>query len=234
MADYRRFFSRRNLRETGRHQVASSSGPRTDLSPTKSCRICGHQIPKAAIKCTKCDSFQNWFGKIHLSTTTLSLLVALIASSVSAIPVLRDLFSRDDSRIYVKLGGVSEEGITLLAVNSGTRPGLVSEGIVQESGRAFGLLRLQGAQHRLVNPGRVEALQYKLRVFRDRRERSGSRDCEASIHVVNFRSNESYTILPMTCRFLTAVLEIQSQLHEHAVPAEPRRARPAAPTENSQ
>lgn len=66
-------------------QTAGGATPPPSTSP---CIVCRNQIPVGALKCTECDSFQNWRRYLEFSSLALSLLVALISVSGIVIPAL--------------------------------------------------------------------------------------------------------------------------------------------------
>ena len=93
----------------------------------KICKICGHEIPDSASKCTVCGSFQNWRGRINFSSTILALLVALFSVIATAMPVLSELFDQDDSDVNLvfqsyDVDKANKYNYFFIAANSGTRP----------------------------------------------------------------------------------------------------------------
>ena len=93
----------------------------------KICKICGHEIPDSAKKCTVCGSFQNWRGHINFSSTILALLVALISVVATSIPVLSEMFDQDDSDVNLvfqlyDVDKANKYNYYFIAANSGTRP----------------------------------------------------------------------------------------------------------------
>ncbi len=93
----------------------------------KICKICGHEMPESASKCTTCGSFQNWRGHINFSSTILALLVALVSVIASSIPVLSEMFDQDDSDVNLvyqlyNVDKANKYNYYFIAANSGTRP----------------------------------------------------------------------------------------------------------------
>jgi hypothetical protein len=73
----------------------------------KPCALCGMEIPLGALKCSHCDSFQDWRKHLPFSSTVLSLLVALLSVLTVAAPALEKLFAPSDERIRVDVTGFS-------------------------------------------------------------------------------------------------------------------------------
>jgi len=104
----------------------------------KPCLVCGNNIPASANKCTHCNSFQNWRRFIHFSSTILALLVALVSVATTAIPILSDAFTNDNSKLNIVFKNVKSsnspaagesttEKLMFIVANSGKRPGGIAE-----------------------------------------------------------------------------------------------------------
>jgi hypothetical protein len=104
-----------------------------ELPPgTKACVVCGEPINVAATKCIHCQSEQgHWIRRLGMSTSVLSLLVALVAVLGFAIPVVQKALSHDDSDLVFAYQRTDKDGfISVLASNLGTRPGSIVNGSV--------------------------------------------------------------------------------------------------------
>ena len=53
------------------------------------CVVCREEISKGALKCTHCDSYQDWRRYFGVSTTALSLLIALISVATTFYQVVK-------------------------------------------------------------------------------------------------------------------------------------------------
>jgi hypothetical protein len=106
------------------HEADGPEAP-TPAAATKACRICGEDIKLSAIKCTHCDSYQDWRSSLTFSSTILSLLVALIAVLTAALPVVTREFSTKHSRILFSYLWASSEYVSVLSSNSGNSHGAV-------------------------------------------------------------------------------------------------------------
>jgi hypothetical protein len=97
-------------------------------TPKKNCDVCSAWMPKSAIKCTKCDSFQGWRRSASLSSTTLALLTALVSVLATTYPLFRSAVEENKSDIVVDYGGDDDQGgVFLLVANSGARPGQIAK-----------------------------------------------------------------------------------------------------------
>ena len=90
---------------------------------TTLCKSCREPIKFGAKKCVHCEAFQDWRGSLHLSSTLLALLVALVSVISLAVPVLKETFSPNNSQLVVALQHDSPTVLTLLVSNTGTKPG---------------------------------------------------------------------------------------------------------------
>ncbi len=70
------------------------------------CRECKSSIPDGALKCVKCDAYQDWRKFTQFSAMILSLLIALLSVSGVVIPYLINSLKGYESNISVNLGGV--------------------------------------------------------------------------------------------------------------------------------
>lgn len=67
--------------------------PDTQIKPpTKTCIVCANDIPTAAVKCTKCGSYQDFRRYFEFSNSTLALLIALISVIGLAHKNIQDLY----------------------------------------------------------------------------------------------------------------------------------------------
>lgn len=63
------------------------------------CITCREKVHKGAIKCTHCGSFQNWRRHLGLSSSFLSLVLAIISVLTVFITVVSDSTTKKDSDI---------------------------------------------------------------------------------------------------------------------------------------
>ena len=76
-----------------------------------------------ALKCIHCDSYQNFHRYFTISSTVLSLLVALVSVSGLVIPKIVELFESDDSYIEFSPANSDKGSLYVLVTNTGKRAG---------------------------------------------------------------------------------------------------------------
>jgi hypothetical protein len=152
-----------------------------NLTPMKSCKVCGEDIRAAAQKCTHCDSFQDWRRNLTFGSTVLSLLVALVAVLTAAVPVIKSAITPTNSDLLFSYQGNTRALIGVLATNRGARPGSV------QSFNMFTMLLIGDPNERqrwlplildskdpiaakVIEPGKSELLQFKYDAADERNE----------------------------------------------------------------
>jgi predicted nucleic acid-binding Zn ribbon protein len=106
-------------------RVASESEP--DIIPPaaeKLCRVCKKAMPAHGLKCTECNSFQNWRRVLSFSTEILALLIALISVLGIVLPEYRK-WSNRHSDTQVRIVGASQDDLLVVAINTGREPSTV-------------------------------------------------------------------------------------------------------------
>lgn len=142
-------------------------GERLVSDATKPCRLCQEDIKATATYCIHCHNFQNWRGRLSLSSTVLSLLVALTAVVTAAVPVIQAAVTPKNSEIRFSLQTVSQEGFSAFVSNTGIRPGTVQPGSIvqiwEADGRLRGALLGTGAlRQEVIQPGTSLLRSYRL------------------------------------------------------------------------
>jgi len=84
----------------------------------KQCRICKEPLPEGALKCNKCGTYSSWQRYFGVSSTVLSLLVALVASLSPAITAVSNFIDRD-SHTNFKLATTDDNFLYLAVWNTG-------------------------------------------------------------------------------------------------------------------
>lgn len=105
-----------------------SASDETPAAEITSCRTCKEPIRVGAIKCIHCDSFQDWRGSLSLSSTILSLLVALVSVLAFAGPILKELFIPKNSHVILSFSETVGDTMHVVASNTGNRPGAFGSG----------------------------------------------------------------------------------------------------------
>lgn len=91
------------------------------------CRVCRKPIEPGAIKCTECDSYQDWRRFFSFGTVALSLLVALISVSTTAIQVAKNLLAKEQSDLRFSLVKYGSDSIQVMGSNLGDRAGALKD-----------------------------------------------------------------------------------------------------------
>src|SRR5262249_50643423 len=95
---------------------------------SKPCVVCREPIRRSARKCIHCDSYQDWLrARLPVSTSVLSLLVALVTVSTAAVPVIEDAIKPRNSNLSFSFQGADDYSLAVIASNQGVRPGTVGQ-----------------------------------------------------------------------------------------------------------
>jgi hypothetical protein len=109
--------------------MSQTDTPSATTEDSKPCVVCQEPIKRHATKCVHCGSYQDWRSNISfsLSTSVLSLLVALVTVLTAAVPVFKEALTPKNSDLTFSFQGASTDPIRLivLATNRGVRPGTV-------------------------------------------------------------------------------------------------------------
>jgi hypothetical protein len=87
------------------------------------CRICRKSIEIGAIKCTECGSYQDWRRHFSFGIVALSLSIALISVTTTAIQVTKGLLAKEQSDLRFSLWGYEPDSIMIVGTNLGDRAG---------------------------------------------------------------------------------------------------------------
>ena len=135
---------------------------------TKACATCGALMPVLALKCTKCESYQNWYRGVTLSTTVLALLTALVSVIGAIVPNFWNWATSGNSRVAVSFAHDDDQGgFFLTATNDGDRSGSIADVIVELSVKGRPLKfdgTLDQQSNPTVEPGKSQKIRYTLDV----------------------------------------------------------------------
>ena len=104
---------------------------------TALCRVCKEDIRRGAMKCIHCDSFQDWRRYATLSSTVLSLLVALVSVLALGVPLLASSLKSENADVIVSIINAKPDhlrygteiletlNLTLFVTNGGKTPGAI-------------------------------------------------------------------------------------------------------------
>lgn len=171
----------------------------------KLCVICGEKIPAPAIKCTHCESFQDWRRYVSFSTTVLALLTALVSVISASLPGIVELFRGHDSSLAVAFQTDDREGgILLLASNSGDRPGGIAEIIlrvpVKLQQKTFSGILDERVAHSVLSP--QQSTQFRVMFFFEEgkpSEQDIGDKCELVVRTAEFSGRPGSFSFPRSC-----------------------------------
>ncbi len=92
---------------------------------TVPCKQCACEISTTAKLCRHCNSYQDWRGRLSVSTTMVALLVALLSVATMAIPPVMAYFHTPASALSITNPVVKGRSIYLIASNRGDATGVV-------------------------------------------------------------------------------------------------------------
>jgi hypothetical protein len=98
-----------------------------DESAMKKCVMCRKEIPTGARICTECDCYQDWRQYFGLSSTVLSLLVALFSVLTVAVPIIYAALAPKISAVHCNLISWDENTaeVKIAVSNEGARPAVI-------------------------------------------------------------------------------------------------------------
>lgn len=172
---------------------------------TKPCKVCAEPIKRAARVCTHCNNYQDWYANIGMSSTILSLLVALVSVLTTAMPIVYSTLTPKNSDLSFSFQGVNEDIIGILVTNRGTRPGSVSYPMSLYAD-TFPLLNLKvlgesSSAVFLVEPGKSLLLQLTASWgFTWDKSDSPGEDCEIEIHKSDFTAKREAQWVIVPCK----------------------------------
>lgn len=105
----------------------NAAGNLGNAPSVKKCVMCTKELPADARICTECDCYQDWRQYFGLSSTVLSLLVALFSVLTVAVPVISDALTPKISSVHCNLISWDENtGEVRIAVsNEGARAAVI-------------------------------------------------------------------------------------------------------------
>jgi hypothetical protein len=183
------------------------SEPDQNTAPgSKLCAACAEQIPKAAVKCRFCGSYQNWRRRLADSTTILALLVALVSVIGSTAPVIVGLFRPKTAALTLSPPTFSWGAVSVTASNIGSLPARLSDAAIavpqkQPAQPYIFILDADGtAADQTVGPGDAKLLTFKFDAKKYDPPRLTAKDAPCTLEIFE-------SIREVSCdeiRFMTA------------------------------
>lgn len=129
----------------------------------KFCNSCGLSIPARASLCTHCKSYQDIIRRnLHIGQTSMALLVALLAVGSTAVPQIAGWWHTPNSNIGSMSISVREGEMTIVASNSGDKPGSIDNAQIDfVKAATFDSYTLTGffpaVSDRVIEPGQMRS-----------------------------------------------------------------------------
>ncbi len=183
------------------------------------CKICKEKIHKYALKCTHCGSFQNWRRHLGLSTSFLSILVALISVLTVFITIFLDSTIKNDSDINASVINwqrtyFSDQSklyqvliVEIFITNSGKKPGAMKAFSIKGAGEnKFQYLRYGEPERssdshkeimsKTIEPGNTLLLKANLKTLLTIKEFEDKySNADLKLEIVNFSGREQDIIM---------------------------------------
>ena len=183
------------------------------------CKICKEKIHKYALKCTHCGSFQNWRRHLGLSTSFLSILVALISVLTVFITIILDSSIKNDSDISASVINwqrtyFSDQSklfqvliVEIFITNSGKKPGAMKAFSIKGAGEnKFQYLRYgepespsdshKEIMSKTIEPGNTLLLKANLKTLLTIKEFEDKySNADLKLEIVNFSGREQDIIM---------------------------------------
>lgn len=172
----------------------------------KTCRTCGEEIKAQARKCVHCGAYQDWRGAVSLSTTVLSLMVALISVSIAAFPAIRKAVTPARSLVDFAFQGGDEDTVSAFVQNTGSQPATVNGARLRTRRGAnvveFGLTSANDGPTagRPISAGARELVVYRFSGrYETRRAADAKAGCTLALTVTNYNSHQQTIERAVAC-----------------------------------
>jgi hypothetical protein len=158
------------------------------------------------LKCRFCGSYQDWRGRLAISSTILALLVALISVIRSIAPVVVGLFRAKMAAFRFSPPVFSRGAVTVTASNVGSLPARLSDAAItipQKRGAQPYIFMLEAdgtAADQTVGPGEAKILTFKFDPKRYDPPRLSAKDAPCTLEIFE-------SVREVSCdeiRFMTA------------------------------
>jgi hypothetical protein len=168
-------------------------GKAAEAAPlTSPCVTCREPIRLGARKCIHCDSFQDWRGKLSLSTSVLAMVVALVSVVGATLPAWKAALTVHDSEVKIFFVGVSGLRLHVMMANSGDRPaGILKTWLLLKANNEYLTIASGGPSgeiHENVNVMVNVSTNEKFRPDQIQNARNG---CVLGIEVISFRGKKT-------------------------------------------
>ncbi len=168
------------------------------------CLTCREAIRAGAKKCIHCDSFQDWRGKLTVSSSVLALIVALVSVLGATLPAWKAALTPHDSDVKIFFIGLSGQRLHVMIANSGDRPaGILKTWLRLKQNNEYITIQMGGPSGEIHENLTVVANVSTNFKFAPEHLQNASAGCELGIEVLSFRRNKEIStmdVAPDMCR----------------------------------
>ncbi|HEX5793236.1 MAG TPA: hypothetical protein VFY01_08140 [Rheinheimera sp.] len=170
------------------------------------CRMCRHDMPQGARKCTVCGEYQ---GRWHrwLSGNVLSGLIALVPICTLAFSFIHDRFEPKASDLQFTLTRCNAKQIELFASNLGNRAAILTHAEFSSNGAQYQPLQIRldvankligGSETRAIVLATIDTISPGGLVPFSERETANC-NVKVRLHSVSFAQKQSFRELTCAC-----------------------------------
>jgi hypothetical protein len=184
----------------------TESSAQNTTSDTKLCKVCAEKIQSAARVCIHCSNYQDWRAELSVSSTILSLLVALSSVLTVGVPVISRALTPKNSNLLVNVQGYTDDGVIVLVTNLGIRPGTIgtsAEYFMMNPaypGNSVSMLLFSDAAPHIVGPSKSELLNFRVTEKSDKKTLYYATECVLSVGILDFYAKQSIVDLSVSCK----------------------------------
>ncbi|MGI2228276.1 hypothetical protein [Shewanella frigidimarina] len=118
------------------------------------CSQCRHEIPKDALLCSKCNSYQDWRRYISGSQISLALIAAILSITGIVIPEMYRLFHEPISKATISTSSVDGTTLRVTVLNRGDASAVLTKSWMDSEYLAGAtVVRLRNDNDALIPPG---------------------------------------------------------------------------------
>jgi len=118
------------------------------------CSQCRHEIPRGALLCTKCNSYQDWRRHISVSQLSLALIAAILSITGIVAPELYKLVHEPVSNAFISTSSVDGTTLRVTVLNTGDASAVLTKTWMSSEYLAGATeVRLRNDSDALIPPG---------------------------------------------------------------------------------
>ncbi len=146
---------------------------------SKSCKVCGKQIPHTAEKCVKCGSFQGSLRHVQRCSPLLSSIAAAIPIGIALWALIKFVLFQMSPTLTAHIGHCSAEKIDLVVMNAGAVDGAILTGTIVHQ------------------PAQGTLLQAELRFLQYEEQTDTCNRCQQHPVIIGSRSSMVLAVVPV-------------------------------------